>query len=116
MASVAKILLSDSTDGAPIAITATGTPGTAIHTAVTGTADFDEVWIWAVNNHSANVEMEIEWSNTTAAENIVQTIGFDSGLTLVVPGLVLQNGDTIAAFDTQGSVIAIYGYVNRITA
>ena len=46
MATFTKQKLSGSTDGKGIKITSnTGGSGTTVHTAVTGTTDFDEVWI-----------------------------------------------------------------------
>jgi hypothetical protein len=116
MASVTKRDFSASTDGGPVLVAATSTAGTTIHAGVTGTVDWDEVWIWLVNNHSADVEVEIEWENATASQNIVQTIPFDSGLVQVVPGFILQNDKTVAIFASITNVVAAYGYVNRITA
>ena len=52
MATYTKRLLSGSTNGRPIKVAATATPGTTIHTAVTGTTDFDEVWIYNVLQHT----------------------------------------------------------------
>lgn len=105
--------LSVSTDGAPIQIGATSTAGTTVHTAVTGTDDFDLIWIYLVNAHSADVVVNIEWGQVTAALNIVKTIVKDSGLTLVVDGLPLQNGKTVGIFAGTTNVIAAYGHVIR---
>ena len=49
MASYSKQLLSASTAGEPITISATATPGTTIHVAVSGTTGFDEMYVWASN-------------------------------------------------------------------
>ena len=55
MVTATKRKLSESTDGKPILSAATATPGTAIHTAVSGTTPgtFDEIWLW-VHNTSAS--------------------------------------------------------------
>lgn len=116
MATVTKEKLSGSTDGGPVLVAATSTAGTTIHTAGAGTDNWDEVWIWLVNNHSANVEVEIEWENATASQNVVQTVSFDAGAILAVPGWILQNGKTVAIFAGTTNVVAAIGYVNRITA
>jgi len=113
---IAKDKLSGSTDGKGIKVAATSTPGTTIHTSVAGTTNFDEVWIWAFNAHTAAVELTIEWGGTTDPDNIlVKTIPKDDGLFLVIPGLLLQNGGVIKAFAGSGNVIVIYGYVNELT-
>lgn len=117
MATYAKQKLSGSTDGKQIKVAATATPGTTIHTAVTGTSDYDEIWIWAYNHHTANVDLTIEWGGTTSPDNLIQiTIPFKQGRFLVIDGLVLQNGLLVRAFAGTANVIMIDGFVNRITA
>lgn len=116
MASFEKRALSGSTDGAPIAVAATATPGTLIHTAVTGTADFDEVWLYAVNVGSAAALLTVEFGGTTAAEQIAVTVEPKDGLLLVVPGLVLQNGALVRAFAATANVVNVSGFVNRIAS
>lgn len=44
---LSKTKLSGATNGKQIKVVATATPGTTIHTAVAGTATWDEVWICA---------------------------------------------------------------------
>lgn len=110
-----KEKLSGSTNGKAIKVAATATTGTTIHTAIAGTADWDEVWMYAVNTSSSAVKLTLEYGTTTAADgNIEQTIQGESGLVLVVPGLILQNGLAVTAFAGTADVILIFGYVNRI--
>jgi hypothetical protein len=117
MASFSKHLLSGSTNGKAIKVAANASAGTTIHTAVSGTSDFDEIWLWCVNTSAAAVKLSIEWGETTAPDgNIEQTIPGESGLFLVVPGLLLQNGLVVTAFAGSANVLTIHGYVNRITA
>ena len=115
MATFSKAKLSGSTDGKAILVAATATPGTTIHTAVSGTSNFDEVWLYAANNHTADVVLTIEYGGTTSPnDKIVQTIPASGGLILVLPGLVLQNSNVIKAFAGTASVVSIHGYVNQI--
>lgn len=116
--SVFKRKLSGSTDGKPILIAATATPGTTVHTAVAGTTagTFDEVWIYAYNGHTASVVLTIEYGGATVPDqNIVVTIPNKAGLTLVVPGLILQNAMVIKAFAATTNVITLMGFVNTMT-
>jgi hypothetical protein len=53
MATFSKVLLSGSTNGASVLVAATSTPGTTIHTAVSGTSSLDEIWLYADNSSSA---------------------------------------------------------------
>ena len=115
MASVfSKEPLSGATHGLPINVTLDATPGITIHDVPASTTDFDEVWLWAMNTGTSAEKLTIEWGSTTGI--IEQTIPFEEGLILVVPGLVLRNDLDIDAFSPDTSdPLWIYGYVNRIT-
>ena len=116
MATYSKEFLSASTNGKQIKVAAASTPGTLIHTAVSGTTNQDEIWIYAVNSTTTNVKLTIEWGETTAPDGSIEvTIPTEDGYTLVIPGLLLNNGLTVRAFAGTANVILINGYVNRIT-
>jgi hypothetical protein len=116
MATFSKQLLSGSTNGKAIKVAATATAGTTIHTAVSGTASFDEVWLYAHNSSAGTVKLTLEWGEATAPDgNIEINIGAEgTGLVLVSPGLILQNSLVIKAFAGTANVITLTGYVNRI--
>lgn len=117
MATYSKRLLSGSTQGKQIKIAATATAGTLLHTAVAGTSDLDEVWLYAVNSSATVVKLTIEWGEATAPDgHIKQTIAAENGLVLLVPGLLLQNGLEIRAFASTADVVLVSGFVNRVTA
>ena len=118
MSSFKKRKLSGSTDGMPIKVVATATAGTTIHTAVAGTTagTFDEVWLYAYNGHTVDVTLTIEYGGATVPDqNIIVSIADKSGLALIVPGFILQNGLVIKAFASTANVITISGWVNTIT-
>ena len=101
-----------------IKVVATGTAGTTIHTAVAGTTagTFDEIWLWAYNSDTVDRLLTIEFGGATAPDDhIKSTISPQSGLELVVPGLILQNGVVVAAFAAAANVVTIQGFVNAIT-
>ena len=118
MATYSKQLLSGSTNGKNIKIAGTsGGSGTTIHTAVAGTSDMDEVWLYATNTSGSDVLLTIEWGETTDPDGrSSQTITSLAGQTLVIAGLLLQNGLAISAYAGTTNVINVNGYVNRITA
>ena len=123
MATYSKIDFSASTDGRGIVIAATGTVGTLIHESTTTGADYDEVWIYATNTHSADEILVIEWglAGSGPLDYIWQTIPTKAGLTLVVPGLILKGHATellVNGFNPSGASgrINVFGYVNRIEA
>jgi hypothetical protein len=118
MATFTKRKLENSTDGMAVKVSGTSTANaTTVHTAVSGTTNFDEIWIYANNTSLNATKLTIEWGTTTAADgNIEITIAAEAGLVLVVPGLVLQNSRLVKAFAATADVILLTGYVNRITA
>jgi hypothetical protein len=118
MATFTKKKLSGSTDGLAIKVTGTSTAATVtVHTAVASTTAgvFDEIWLYANNTSSSAVKLTLEWGTATAADgNIELTIAAESGLVLVVPGLILQNAKVVKAFAATADVILLSGYVNAI--
>jgi hypothetical protein len=114
MATYTKVLLSGSTDGKNIKVAQAATPGTTIHTA--NATALDEIWLWCVNSSASIVKLTIEWGEATAPDgNIELNIPPESGLTLVVPGLLLTNSLVVKAFGGTGNVLIINGFVNRIS-
>ena len=121
MASFTKLALQPAGttgDGLGILVAATATAGTAIHTASSTAATIDEVWLYAYNNHTADILLTIEFGGVTAPKDVIkQTITTQAGLVLVVPGLIVQGNATpkvVRAFAATANQISIFGYVNRI--
>ena len=75
MATFSKLPLSHNTNGKNIKVTQTATAGDDIPTAVAGTSNWDEVWLYACNTDSSDrlVQLIIAYctENTTAYEKIV---------------------------------------------
>jgi hypothetical protein len=111
--------------------TATASPSsmTTIHTSSATTSTIDEVWLYATNISTAPIQLTIFYGGTATGSSInapiIQTLPAQSGLTLVVPGLILTSGSsTISAYitylsnpattSTAWSPVTISGYVNRI--
>jgi hypothetical protein len=115
MATFSKLPFSGSTNGKAILVSQTATAGNLIHTAQSGTTGLDEVWLYASNSGSTTVKLTVEYGGVTEAEHIELNIPGESGLVLVVPGLVLNNAQVVSAFAGTTNVISISGYVNRIS-
>lgn len=119
MASFSKEILSGSTGGRLIKVVATASSGTTIHATGTSSSVTDEVWLWAVNSSTSNVKLTIQYGDTTSPDDEIEfTVPAESGLYLIVPGLVLRGtgaaARTVRAFAGTANVINIGGYVNRI--
>lgn len=116
MPTYTKLALSGSTNGQPILIAATSSPGTTLHTATSSTTNFDEIWLWAFNSSGSAVNLTVQWGGTTAPNNSIQlSMAAASGLYLIVPGLVLNNSLLCRAFAGTTNVLTISGFVNRIS-
>lgn len=121
MATFTKTLLSGSTQGKPIKVAATASTGTTIHATGTSSTTIDEVWLWAQNTDAtaAARKLTVQYGGTTSPDNEIEvTVPAESGLMLVVPGLILTGtgsaANTIYAYAATANVITISGYVNRI--
>ena len=120
MPTFTKTLLSGSTQGKPIKVAQTATLGTTIHATGTSSANIDEVWLYAYNSSTGPIALTVEFGGASVPDqNIKIDVPATSGLTLVVPGLVLTGtgaaANTVTAFAGTANVITISGYVNRIS-
>ena len=120
MATFSKITLSGSTDGRLIKVAATATAGTTIHTGSSTATTIDELWLYAVNSDTSDRKLTIEYGGVSSPDDLIeQTITTESGLILVVAGLVIKGNATplvVRAFAATANVVMIGGYVNRISA
>lgn len=115
MATFSKKLLSGGTNGKNIKVAATSSPGTTIHTAVSGTTNLDEIWLWAINTSTSAVKLTLQWGGTTATDDDIElTIPGEAGPVPIVEGWLLQNGLLVRAYAGTTNVITINGYVNQI--
>ena len=119
MATAVKRKLSGSTSGKQILVTGVNTGASVtVHTSVAGTTagTFDEIWVYAQNNHTASADLTLEFGGTTSPNDlIVQTLPAKSGLYLCIPGLILQNSLVVKAFASVANVISVSGFVNSMT-
>lgn len=109
--------LSGTTNGKPLKIGATATPGTTIHTAIAGATAWDEVYIF-VSNLSANaVLLTCEFGGVTDPDDLLcklLSIPANSPPIPIVTGQMLQNALLCRMFASVTNVLIASGYVNRI--
>jgi hypothetical protein len=121
MATYTKQLLSQSTNGKSIVITATGANTTTIHTTQASSDIMDEVWLYATNSTAADVTLNVLYGGTDFSTDILfeGVIEAYAGNTLICPGLILKGngtaGSSIYGNASVASGINIFGYVNRIS-
>lgn len=113
--SYTKALLSGSTNGRGIKVATTATPGTLIHTATASTTNFDEIYLYAYNGHTASVLLTIEFGGVTVPDDqILVTLPSKSGRFLLTDGRLLNNSLVVRAFAATNNVIVIDGFVNQV--
>lgn len=119
MATYSKVLLSGSSQGQPILVAATASPGTSIHSTGTSGTIIDNVTLYAHNTDTTARKLTVEFGGTGAANTIEVTVPAESGLMLVVPQLPLTGtgaaAKSVAAFCATANVVAISGFVDRIS-
>ena len=98
--------------------------GTKIHTIPSGSTEVDEIWLYATNVSSAGRKVAVQFGYTGSTYEFIQEIPAQSGLTLLIPGLVAgktgsaSDERTIAAYvdgSSYSNDVLITGYVNRIS-
>lgn len=117
MATMSKLMLSESPDGDGILVTTTSPidgSDTLIHTAGAGTTDKDLVTLFAYNDDTVEVKLHVKWGDGSVS--IKQGIPPQAGLTLLTADMPISDGNTIEASAATGSKIVVFGYVNRIDA
>lgn len=109
--------LSGSTGGRGITVAATSSPGTTIHTASTTLTTIHELWLYAVNTGSAATYLTIQFGNTATSDATTVYIEPNTGLQLIIPGLILEgaaSAHVVRAYATTTNIVNIFGYVNVI--
>lgn len=118
MATYTKTILSGSTDGRGIKVAASSTPGTLIHTGPTNTAELHEVWLWVTNTDTNNRKITIEWGGVGSPDDHIENyLSPESGLLLIVPGLLIKGNATplvVRAFGSGSNSINVFGHANVI--
>lgn len=109
--------LSGSTNGRPIPIAATSTPGTTIHTAISGTTGFDEIYLWVTNTSGSAVALTVEFGGVTNPDDHLVDAYSIPANSLPIPialGQRLQGGVLVKAFAGTTGVLVATGYYNRV--
>lgn len=120
--------LSGSTNGRSIYIAGdTSSPGVEIHTAVSGTTDYDEIWLWTESDYLGGIDSSIgsdgfviEYGGTTATDSIQHSI-LQEGKKLLIPGLILNNAQVLRGYKLgtvyniiSTTVLSVTGYIIKI--
>ena len=118
MATYTKIPFSSSTNGKGIQLSTAGNV-TELHRTTTDDTKTDEIWLWMDNYDASDLMVTVYFGDQSFSDSIEKTIRSESGLILVVPGLILVHDDPVEIMQAFGpntsTTLIAYGYVNRIT-
>ena len=106
--------LSGGTDGKPIAVAATTTPGTTIHTPSTTSPDIEFVTLWAVNKNTASAirTLTMEWGGTAAGQTWTIQLAPNRGMVLIADRLPITGAaNLIRAYADVANEVLIQGRV-----
>ena len=111
------LALSGSTNGRPIPVAATSSPGTALHTVSTATGVIEEVYLDLFNTATAIRQITVECGGTATGNHMVVNMPAQAGPFRVLAGVrfVGATGQIIAAFATATGGVGAIGAVNRAT-
>lgn len=112
---ITRVLLSGSTNGKPIPVTAIATPGTLIHTA--HATSLDAVYLWVANVTTSPAILTIEWGGVTNPGDLIcksLTIRANSAPLPILTGQVLTGGLVVRAFSGTASALNVTGFVTRL--
>ena len=119
MATYDKYVLSGSTNGRPIKVALTTSPGTLVHTATssTGTNAGDELYLYVNNVDTVVHTLTLEFGGTTNPDDrlILASIPAQSGIRCVIPGLPVNGGVVVRAFSDASNVLTLVGFANRVS-
>lgn len=124
MATFSKQKLSASTDGKVILVKSStfssGNTNLNMHVSVSGSTDWDEIWIYIANTETTPLELEMQWGRTSGSSDttvdMYVTIPSKSGFILIVPGIILNNSQAVRCRCSTADKLQVMGFVNRITA
>ena len=114
MATVTRGKLSGLIDGRPVSkYWPSGL--TVLHTAINGTTDWDEIWVYCCNLSTHTVgEVLFKWGGVTDPDDYIYlNMRSLQQWTCVIPGLCLNNGVELGISYNKGW-IGIWGFVNQI--
>jgi len=111
MATYTAMVLSGSTDGQPVAVAATATPGTTLHTA--HATSIDEITLVVSNIHTSAVELTLEVGGVTTADQ--QKFTLTANETRELSRFRLTNSKILKAFADSTNKVNVVGRVTRIT-
>lgn len=113
MATITKLVPSGTTNGKPVKIVATATPGTTFHTA--HATAIDEVTMYLTNTDTVDRVVTIEFGGATSPDNLIKITVPTQDTVLAVPGIPLTNSLVVTVFAAAANVVNMFGYINRIS-
>ena len=87
---------------------------TPIHTSITSSTAYDEIYIYATNNSNSPAALTMCWGGTGSVNQLPIGIPNSVGRVCVCDGMLLNNSLIASAYASISNSILIDGFVNRI--
>lgn len=111
--SVTHMIPSGSTNGLPVKIAASATPGTLFHTA--DPVALDDIYMSLTNTDTVDHTVTVEFGGPTAPDDNIKFIVPAGDTIPAIMGVPLTNSLTVKAFCDTANKVNMFGYVNRNT-
>lgn len=116
MATFTGIIPSGSTNGRSVLVVATASPGTIWHTAVAGTAAFDEITMDCENIDTVDRTLTFEYGGVASpGDRHPVVVPFQAGPMRILTRWRLQNGLILRVFASAANVLLVNGNINRVS-
>lgn len=113
MPSFSRQLFSGSTNGKPINIAATASPGTLIHTA--HATDKDVVYLELCDYGAVDTICTVEIGTTGSYQTFRVKVLKDSGPVVAIEKITLTGSQEVRVFCSAANEVVAFGHVDRIT-
>lgn len=108
-------ILSGSTNGRPILVSASASPGTTLHTGTSTAGEVDKLYMWASNKSASPVTLKIQWGGTASSDEDWIFIPPEDK-TIICDGALIKGGLIVRAYATSANQIEITGRRERLSS
>lgn len=114
MSTITKLNPSGSTNGQPVAVAATASPGTTFHTASATAGVQDEIYMYLTNTDSVQRTVKVQFGGVAANDEIDFPVPAGDTI-LAIAGVPVTGSVIVAAYADAANKVNMFGYVNRIS-
>jgi len=98
--------------GIKLSSTNSGALGELVHTHDMAYTDstFDEIHLFAYNDHSSSVTVSLQWGGVTSPDNVIDILVQSKSFLKIVDGLQISGKKSVSATADVANKVVLYGY------